>query len=221
MTANLKAQQSRTHPATRSYPQRRLKSWASFGLLRVVFICLILSGVLRFGAHSVALAKETLATDTPGPASLPTVPRRVKSCAQPPDIAALLSAIKARNHQLDQRESTLAARMKALKAEEQATRQDKAALLKAEARLRATLALANSAAEKDIQKLTAVYENMKPRNSAGLFATMDPKFAAGFLARMRPEAAARIMSSLPPQRAYAISLVIAGRNANIFKKSGG
>ncbi|MEP0209261.1 MAG: hypothetical protein ABJ370_21790 [Paracoccaceae bacterium] len=83
-----------------------------------------------------------------------------------------------------------------------------------EKQLRATIALANSAAENDIVKLTAVYENMKAKVAAELFEEMDPDFAAGFLARMKSDSAASIMTGLTPQKAYSISVILAGRNAN-------
>jgi flagellar motility protein MotE (MotC chaperone) len=46
---------------------------------------------------------------------------------------------------------------------------------------------------------------------------MDPDFAAGFLGRMRPAAAAGIMAGLSPQKAYTISVLLAGRNAQAPK----
>jgi flagellar motility protein MotE (MotC chaperone) len=42
---------------------------------------------------------------------------------------------------------------------------------------------------------------------------MDPGFAAGFLGRMRPDAAAAVLAGMDPAAAYAISAIIAGRNA--------
>ena len=75
------------------------------------------------------------------------------------------------------------------------------------------LALADGAAEKDIQKLTAVYQAMKPKDAAALFETMSPEFAAGFLGRMPPEAAAAILSGMSSEAAYGVSVIVAGRNA--------
>ncbi|NHX27768.1 hypothetical protein HA397_27890, partial [Escherichia coli] len=83
----------------------------------------------------------------------------------------------------------------------------------AEDSLRATLTLAETAAESDLARLTAVYENMKPKDAAGLFEQMSPDFAAGFMGMMRPDAAAQIMAALDPATAYSISVVLAGRNA--------
>ena len=76
-----------------------------------------------------------------------------------------------------------------------------------------TGALADGAAEADIQRLTAVYQAMKPKDAAALFNTMSPEFAAGFLGRMQPQSAAAVLAALDPQAAFGISALIAGRNA--------
>jgi flagellar motility protein MotE (MotC chaperone) len=82
-----------------------------------------------------------------------------------------------------------------------------------EARLRETLALADGAAEADIERLTAVYQAMKPKDAAALFEAMSPEFASGFLGRMAPESAAAILSGMSAEAAYGISVIVAGRNA--------
>ena len=88
------------------------------------------------------------------------------------------------------------------------------ALEMAEESLVSTMARASTASENDLTRLTAVYENMKPKEASALFEEMDPEFAAGFLGRMRPDAAASIMTGLNSGKAYAISVILAGRNAN-------
>ena len=126
-----------------------------------------------------------------------------------------LSAIRDRQKELDTRAARLERRLQAVREAERKMAAEREALLAAERKLAATLARADKAAEKDLARLTAVYENMKPRVAAELFAKMAPEFAAGFMGRMRPEAAAAIMSAIPPARAYAISVILAGRNANV------
>jgi len=79
-------------------------------------------------------------------------------------------------------------------------------------RLERLLAVARTAAETDIAQLVSVYEAMKPKDTARIFAEMTPDFAAGFLARMQPEVAARVVAALDPEKAYSISVVLAGRN---------
>jgi flagellar motility protein MotE (MotC chaperone) len=88
----------------------------------------------------------------------------------------------------------------------------------AEEELKATLALADGAAEDDIARLTAVYQAMKPKDAAALFETMSPEFAAGFLGRMPPDSAAAILSGMSSEAAYGISVIVAGRNADVPKE---
>ncbi|CAN0600896.1 unnamed protein product, partial [Ectocarpus sp. 12 AP-2014] len=109
----------------------------------------------------------------------------------------------------------LEARTQALALIEDAVEEDLASLERAEQKLRATMVVADQAAEDDLTRLTAVYENMKPDQASALFQMMEPSFAAGFLSRMRADAAAAIMAGLEPELAYSISVVLAGRNANV------
>ncbi|CUH79128.1 MotE family protein [Tropicibacter naphthalenivorans] len=134
------------------------------------------------------------------------------------DILPLIQALNARETRIKKRESDLEVRMQALSLAEQEIDRKLEALEQAEANLKATLAIAQTAAEDDLSRLTNVYANMKPKQAAALFEEMDPEFSAGFLGRMKPDAAAAIMAGLTPQAAYLISVVLAGRNANVPKE---
>ncbi len=133
------------------------------------------------------------------------------------DITPLLAALEAREARISKREGEIGVRMQALALAEQEIDRKMAGLAAAEESLRATLALARTAAEDDIGRLTDVYAKMKPKQAAALFEEMAPEFAAGFLARMRPDAAAAVMAGLSPRAAYTISVVLAGRNADVPK----
>lgn len=130
------------------------------------------------------------------------------------DIPPLLAALQEREDRLERRETAIEDRLRALAVAEAELSERLAELEEAEASLTAALALSETANDDDISRLTAVYENMKPADAAGLFEEMAPEFASGFLVRMRPEAAAAIMAGLEPTTAYSISAIIAGRNAN-------
>lgn len=127
---------------------------------------------------------------------------------------ALLAALQAREAQVTEREMQLQDRMQALELAESEIAEKLAELVAAEQALSATISQAERAAATDLDRLTSVYENMKPREAAALFAEMPPEFAAGFLGMMRPDAAAAIMTQLPPETAFSFSVVLAGRNAN-------
>lgn len=176
-------------------------------VLVAIALMLGLSGLLRLGSGAGSAFASAASEVDAGPET-------AEVCTTPDDIAVVLASLDERETRVAARESELAARLQALSVAETQIEQNLAALEEAEVRLSATMARASTAAEEDLQRLTAVYENMKPKQAAPVFAAMDPKFAAGFLARMRPDAAAAIMAGLDPEAAYAISALLAGRNAD-------
>jgi len=91
-------------------------------------------------------------------------------------------------------------------------------LKNAEDSLSETMAIADQIFEEDLQNLTRVYENMKPKNAANLFEEMAPEFAAGFLSKLSNEKAADILTFMDPKVAYSISVIIAGRNSEIVNR---
>jgi flagellar motility protein MotE (MotC chaperone) len=133
------------------------------------------------------------------------------------DISKLLQALNEREALVVKREKKLEMRMRALSVADIEIENRLKILSDTEQTLRATLSLADEASEKDLLRLTTVYESMKPKDASKLFEEMEPNFAAGFLARMRPDVAAQVMAGLSPQVAYSISVILAGRNATVPK----
>jgi flagellar motility protein MotE (MotC chaperone) len=178
-------------------------------VLYVLSGLLVASGLLRLGDEAgQAYANGNAAAEN-------TATALTGECANETETAALLAAFQDREERLSLRESQIADRMQAMRVAEATIAERLEALSAAEATLTATLALASSAAQDDLGQLTSVYENMKPKDAAALFEEMTPEFAAGFLGRMRPDAAAAIMAGLEPTTGYSISVVLAGRNANV------
>ncbi|NOD76269.1 MULTISPECIES: MotE family protein [unclassified Ruegeria] len=175
------------------------------GVLTVIALLMLGSAVIRIGLEAgPALAKPT---ESEFAESKPTAPKAR-------DIQALLNELLKREERVKQREDMLREQEKALEIAGQAIETRLVALEEAEQSLRATLAVADNAAEKDLTRLTDVYQTMKPKDAAALFETMEPTFAAGFLSRMPPDSAAGILAGLSPEAAYTISVVMAGRNAS-------
>lgn len=192
-----------------SRPLPAVRKRMRLGSLSLVATFLIGSALIRAGLGiGPAISAE------PDPLDTSTRPTETAT-PQAADPGSLLARLQERERTLEERERRLEDRSRALEQADAALRQKLAALERAEERLRSTIAMAEGASENDISGLTAVYERMKPRESAALFETMTPEFAAGFLARMRPEAAAAILSGLSPEAAYAVSVVLAGRNVNV------
>lgn len=183
------------------------------GPLSILAVILGVSCILRLaGGTGQAIAKE-VGNIRSGANGL----SEPQSCEPPPDVATVLDALEARESQLEEREAYHATRSSALAEAQKEIERQLAALVAAEQALEETLALADNAAEDDIGRLTTVYENMKPKEAARLFETMAPAFAAGFLGRMRPDAAAKVVEGLSPEVAYSISVILAGRNADVPK----
>jgi flagellar motility protein MotE (MotC chaperone) len=180
------------------------------GVLWILALFLAASGALRVGSEvGLAFANASPDASEGGGVAPPLV------CEEPP--AALAVALSAREEQVARSEAALAERLAALDLAEEAITGRIVELEAAETKLRDTLALADGAAEEDLLRLTAVYETMKPKDAAQLFEAMTPEFAAGFLGRMRPDAAAAVFSGMTPEASYAVSVILAGRNAEVPK----
>ncbi|MEM8935801.1 MAG: hypothetical protein AAGC77_05285 [Pseudomonadota bacterium] len=131
------------------------------------------------------------------------------------DANTLLGEIRERALAIQQREAALANRAKTLEAVEKRVDEKIESLNKAQKDLEARLSIAETAAQDDISHLARMYENMKPDKAGEIFNAMDATFAAGFLTEMNSESAAQILSNMETEKAYAASIMIAGRNARI------
>jgi flagellar motility protein MotE (MotC chaperone) len=180
---------------------------AGRGALFVVAMLFASSGALRLGSGiGAALAKSEAETTTDG--------QPPQSCEMP---TALSEALTLREERVAAQEAALKDRLAALALADAAITRRMEEMKAVEAELKATLAAADGAAEADIERLTAVYQAMKPKDAAALFETMSPEFAAGFLGRMPPESAAAILSGMSAEAAYGVSVIVAGRNADVPK----
>lgn len=180
------------------------------GALLIIAVCFLGSGALRISDVGPAIAQEI--ADMARSDMEPQAVAALGQCPPQLEPASLLAAIRERDQQLNEREQRLIDREQVLRVATIKIEDQLQELADAEERLAATVAIVDSAAENDVQRLTSVYENMKPKNAASIFETMDINFAAGFLMRMRPDAAAAVMSNLSSEAAYSISVVMAGRN---------
>lgn len=182
------------------------------GALGVLALLFLTSGLLRLGAEAgQAIAREQADPEMDA-AEAP------EECRTSEDVKAAIDMLAGREERIATLEAQIADRMQALAVADREIAARLGELESAEEELRNLLTIADEAAEGDLARLTSVYETMKAKEAAALFAEMEPEFAAGFLGRMRPEAAAGIMAGLDPQTAYTISVLLAGRNAGAPKE---
>lgn len=193
------------------------------GAVLLITVMLLSSALLRLGSGAgQALAEALQQPDAEKPAMQNKDTDMAKTdvvgkTVDRNEMSHLLRALQDREKRVRELEIQIDVRSKALSVADEEITKRLATLEQAETNLRRTLSLADGAAEDDLARLTAVYENMKPKDAAALFEAMEPDFAAGFLGRMRPDAAAAVMTGLTPERAYSISAILAGRNATAPK----
>ncbi|MCK8483576.1 hypothetical protein MUY21_05955 [Aliiroseovarius sp. S2029] len=179
-------------------------------ILLTLALLLGVSGLMRLGGFGMAIADDVTKLLRGTSAS----PGDRAACTTEADIEAVLTALRTREATLVENENALEERLRTLADAEGKLDAQMQALVAAETALASTMSAARTAASDDLARLTALYENMKPKQAIPLFETMDPEFAAGLLSRMKPPIAAQIMAGLDPQTAYAISVVFAGRNSD-------
>lgn len=188
-------------------PKRKFSSGR--GALVIISLLFAASAVIRLGSG----AGQAIALEVTALRGVDDNAATPAQCKNPDEIEMILTALAVRQEYLDNQESELQEFQQSLDVARVQIQLNMEALVSAEAKLSATIAQSDSAAENDLARLTSVYENMKPKEAANLFEEMTPDFAAGFIGRMRPDSAAQIMAGLAPQAAYAISVILAGRNA--------
>lgn len=185
-------------------PQKRKSALAAISALFVISV-----GLRIAGGTGDALARQfDVFNEEP-----PLYSAMIDECHPEPGLAETVAELTNRKTELDRRENKLREQLLFLEDAEREFKHNLQALAEAENALKATLALADSAAQADIDRLTAVYNQMKSKDAAEIFEQMDPKFAAGFIGQMKPDKAAEVLAGLSPERGYTVSLILAGRNA--------
>lgn len=198
---------NRTSPTSRPRTKSRV--------LVVLSALMIGSAATRIAIQAgPAIANEMAGSQTSEAAAISAATKGTES----EQFHKMLSAFQERENRISAEEAELAEEKRRLEVAKIEIGKKLTDLERAENKLRATLALAEGVSEADLARLTAIYERMKPKEAAAMFDQMDPRFAAGFLGRMKPDAAARILVGLEPKTAYSISVVMAGRHAQVPKE---
>ena len=175
------------------------------GALSSLAACFFLSGLLRAGEVVAALPDLGDAGD--GPAV-----EQAQAPEDAPDLGALAAELHRQRADLARREAALEDRVQLLEAIEERVRDRLAELASARDKLAETAALVDDAASKDVRHLAEMYRQMKPKQAGRIFNAMAPEFAAGFFGQMGAKPAAMILANMDPDKAYAVSLLLAGRN---------
>lgn len=190
------------------------------GALVVLSACFVASAILRAGEVVAELpAGGDDGFGNPLPSATGGAATSATNSASPGEAATggptpseLMKELQRQREGLAAREAEIAAREQTLRALDKRLNSRLEEMRAAREKLEQVAALVDDAAGKDVRRLAEMYQQMKPKQAGQIFNAMAPSFAAGFIAEMRPDAAALIMANMEADKAYAVSLLIAGRN---------
>jgi len=134
-------------------------------------------------------------------------------CTDIPEVVALSDLLEARNAQLQRYLAELERRKAEIAAAENTLT----------ARLRQLKALKDSAGSTrsgmrqevrdDIERVVAVYGQMKPKDAAAVLTNLPPDFAAEILMRVEPDTGAQIIAALDPAQGAILTTHMSARRA--------
>lgn len=187
-----------------------LRNSGPFGALTILACGFALSAALRAG--DVVAALPGLLEEGFGHAQAAPPPAHGAEASNPGEVTTLVAQLREQRQKLDARAAQLDARAEMIAAIEARVKARLKELEAAQEKLRQTAVLVDDATGKDVRQLAEMYQQMKPKQAGLIFDQMAPSFAVGFLAAMRSDTAALILANMSPDRAYAVSLLMAGRN---------
>ncbi|SES72209.1 MotE family protein [Paracoccus homiensis] len=139
-------------------------------------------------------------------------PGLMQGCGDVPEAVALAEELRDRALRIERYLESVEAR-KAELAAAQTSLTRKLVELRAEKTGIQSHRSGNSAAVRDdIQRLIAVYDQMKPAEAAAIISNLPPDFAAEILIRLQPENGARIIASVEPQQAALLTAEMGARS---------
>lgn len=139
-------------------------------------------------------------------------PLLLDGCGDVPEAVALADELKLRGlrierylQEIDRRKGDLA--------EAEATVRAKLVELKAlKGGMSSRRVQDTTAVQNDIDRLVAVYDQMKPAEAAAVLTNLPPDFAAEILMRVQPDAGARIIAAVEPGQAAILTTHMGARN---------
>lgn len=136
----------------------------------------------------------------------------LQGCGDVPEAVALAEELRDRALRIERYMESIDHRKAELVEAEQSLRQRLAELKSQKGGLQSRRNQATEAIRNDIDRLVAVYDQMKPDEAAAVLTNLPADFAAEILMRVRPEAGARIIASVEPRQAALLTAQMGARS---------
>ena len=188
--------------------------------LSALYVMSIIFAVLLF-SRALAVSSEALSPDPAAGLEEPSPAYAAEKGSGTVDAAStaqcltgdVLGVLKADQAKLSEKLAAVEAREQTLATLEVKLSAQMTQIEAANTALEERIAVMKNLADDDISHLVKMYQAMKPKQAAEIFNSMDPAFAAGFLREMSGERAGFIMANMDSRKSYAISVIMASKNA--------
>lgn len=138
----------------------------------------------------------------------------MEGCGDVPEAVALAEELRDRGLRIERYLETVDGRERDLQTAEATLRARLTELKAMKASLRAGESGRKSALQDDIDRLVAVYDQMKPAEAAAVLSNLPADFAAEILMRVQPETGARIIAAVEPNQAAILTTHMGARSVH-------
>lgn len=136
----------------------------------------------------------------------------LSGCTDVPEAVALATELRDRALRIERYMEALATRKAEIATAEAALRARATELRQQKSGIRARRDGTSQAVREDIDRLVAVYDQMKPAEAAAVLTNLPADFAAEILMRVQPETGARIIASVEPRQAALLTAQMGARS---------
>ena len=185
---------------------------AGFGKLTFATLDYFQSGLIMPRAENTAsFFVATASADTENEPDSALVPRQDTAMQQGDTPEELFTAIKAERELLEAQRAVLAERSAEIDLANAMLTTETARLTDLKEEVEALLERASLEHVADVERLVALYSNMKPRDAAAIMNDLDLEVMVTVLGTMPERNAAPILAAINPVRARALSLILLER----------
>lgn len=136
----------------------------------------------------------------------------MQGCGDVPEAVALAEELRDRGLRIERYMQTIDAKKAELAAAEASLSRKLAELKGQKNGINSRRETSTAATRSDIDRLIAVYDQMKPAEAAAILTNLPADFAAEILMRVQPETGARIIASVEPRQAALLTAEMGARS---------
>ncbi|MBM3603953.1 MAG: hypothetical protein FJX25_04160 [Alphaproteobacteria bacterium] len=136
----------------------------------------------------------------------------LQGCGDVPEAVALAEELRDRALRIERYMEAIDSRKADLVTAEETLRQRLDELRNQKNSITARSTQSSDAVRKDIDRLVALYDQMKPAEAAAILTNLPADFAAEILMRVQPEAGARIIAAVEPRQAALLTAQMGARS---------